>query len=187
MSIEISSLNPGVVIETKAVRLSVPPAGGRLSLRARGDAVAPLSAALGLVLPDRIGRRTAADKVEAIRLGPDEWTIHAPAGDVARISAACVALAAAHPHSLVDISGREVTLLVEGPKAAELLTLGCPRDIETIPPGEGRRTLFDGATVVLWRDAADRFRIDVWNSFASHVAQLLETGCRELAAEPAEP
>ena len=76
--------------------------------------------------------------------------------------------------------------IFEGPKAAELLTLGCPRDIATIPPGEGRRTLFDGATVVLWRDAADRFRIDVWNSFASHIGHLLETGCKELAAEPAD-
>lgn len=186
MSIEISSLNPGAVIETKAARLSVRPAGGRLSLRARGAAVAPLGKALGLALPDRIGRRATAGKVEAIRLGPDEWTIHAPVEDVARLAAACTALAAAHPHSLVDISGREVTLLVEGPKAAELLTLGCPRAIETIPPGEGRRTLFDGATVVLWRDAVDRFRIDVWNSFASHIGHLLETGCKELAAESAD-
>lgn len=183
MSIEISSLNPGVVIETKAARVSVSPAQARLSLRARGN-VEPLGAALELNLPDRIGRRAVGGSVEAIRLGPDEWTLRAPVEDAARITAACAELAA-HPHSLVDISGREVTLLIEGPKAAELLTLGCPRDIATIPPGEGRRTLFDGATVVLWRDAADRFRMDVWNSFASHVAQLLETGCKELAAESA--
>lgn len=183
MSIEISSLNPGVVIETNAARVSVPPARARLSLRARGNA-APLGAALGLALPDRIGRRAAAGSVEAIRLGPDEWTLRSPVEDAARLIAACEALAAAHPHSMVDVSGREVTLLVEGPKAAELLTLGCPRDIATIQLGEGRRTLFDGATVVLWRDADDRFRVDVWNSFAGHIAQLLETGCKELAAEP---
>ena len=130
MSMEISTLNPGLVIDTAAAKVSVLPAEGRLSLRAKADA-------------------------------------------------------AVHPHSLVDISAREVTLTIEGPKAAELLTLGCPRDIATIAPGEGRRTLFDGATVVLWRDAADRFRMDIWNSFAPHVAQLLQTGCKELAAEPA--
>lgn len=185
MSIEISSLNPGAVIETKPAQLSVAPTEGRLSLRARGNAVAALGATLGLALPDRIGRRAAVGEIEAIRLGPDEWTIHAPTRDAARLTAACAALAAAHPHSLVDISGREVTLLVEGPKVAELLTLGCPRDIAAIPPGEGCRTLFDGATVVLWRDAEDRFRIDVWNSFAGHIARLLETGCKELAAETA--
>ena len=183
MSIEISSLHPGVVIETNAARVDVLPARARLSLRARGD-VSALSAAIGFALPDRIGRRGAAGSVEAIRLGPDEWTIVADTGDADRLVAACAALAAIHPHGLVDISGREVTLTVEGPKAAELLTLGCPRDIDAIPPGEGRRTLFDGATVVLWRDAG-RFRLDVWNSFANHVAQLLETGCKELAAESA--
>lgn len=184
MSIEVSSRAPGVVAETAAARVSVLEAQGRLSLRAKGD-VAPLCAALGLALPDQIGRRAAAGAVEAIRLGPDEWTILAPAEHIARLVGASAALAASHPHSLVDISGREVTLLIEGPKAVELLTLGCPRDIATIPTGEGRRTLFDGATGVLWRDADDRFRMDVWNSFAGHIAQLLETGCKELAAEPA--
>ena len=184
MSTRISSLTPGLVIETRAARVSVLPGAGRLSLRARAG-IEVLGKALGLALPDRIGRRAASGKVEAIRLGPDEWTILAPADAVAGLTAACAAIYGAHPHSLVDISGREVTLSIEGPRAAELLTLGCPRDIATIAPGEGRRTLFDGATVVLWRDGEDRFRMDVWNSFADHVAHLLATGCKELAADAA--
>lgn len=182
MSTPISSLTPGIVAGTDAARVSVLPGEGRLSLRARAG-LAALGKALGLKLPDRIGRRATSGKVEAIRLGPDEWTILAPADAVAGLCAACAAIYGDHPHSLVDISGREVTLLIEGPKAAELLTLGCPRDIATIAAGEGRRTLFDGASVVLWRDGDDRFRMDVWNSFADHVAHLLEIGCKELAAE----
>lgn len=184
MSIEISSLAPGLLAGTKAAQVSVLPAQGRLSLRARGD-LGALDKAIGIALPDRIGRRAEANGIEAIRLGPDEWTLRVPAQDVARLVAACTAVYGENPHSLVDISGREVTLLIEGPRAAELLTLGCPRDIASIPAGEGRRTLFDGATVVLWCDGNDRFRMDVWNSFADHVAQLLETGCKELAAEHA--
>lgn len=184
MSARISSLTPAIVVETPAARISTLAAEGRLSLRARAG-VEALGEALGLTLPGRIGQRAAAGEVEAIRLGPDQWTIRAPADAVTGLAAACAALYGDHPHSLVDISGREVTLLIEGPKAAELLTLGCPRDIATIPVGEGRRTLFDGATVVLWRDGADRFRMDVWNSFADHLADLLETGSKELAAEPA--
>lgn len=177
----ISSLTPGVVIETPAARVSVLPASGRLSLRARGD-LAPLQAALGLTLPAKIGQR-ATGGIEALRLGPDEWTLLMPPGDVARITAALATVPL--PHSLTDISAREVTLLIEGPRAAELLTLGCPRDPESIAPGEGRRTVFDGLTVVLWRDAPDRFRMDVWNSFAAHAAHLLALGCRELAADAA--
>lgn len=182
MNMRVSSPVPGTLAESKAARVSILAAQARLSLRARGD-LAPLSAALGLSLPDRIGTRSATGEIEAMRLGPDEWTILAPTGEVERLVAACGAIYASHPHSLVDISGREVTLLIEGPRAAELLTLGCARDIDTIAVDEGRRTIFDGVTVVLWRDAENHFRMDIWNSFVSHLGHLLETGCKELAAD----
>jgi len=182
MSAWISALTPGILIETDAAAVHTLAAQARLSLRAR-TGIEALSAAIGLTLPGRIGSRAAAGNVEAIRLAPDEWTILAPSGDVAGLIAACAAIYKSHPHSLVDISGREVTLAIEGPKAAELLTIGCPRDIAAITIGEGRRTLFDGVSVVLWCDGEDRFRMDIWNSFADHVAQLLEIGCKELTAE----
>lgn len=185
MSAQISSLTPGVLVETRAARVSVAPAPARLSLRAREASVPALGAALGLELPGRIGQRSASGEIRAVRLGPDEWTIHAPAGALPALVAAAAAIYGDHPHSLVDISGREVTLVIEGPKAAELLTLGCPRDIDTIPVGGARRTVFDGATVVLWREGDTQFRMDVWNSFATHLGHLLETGSKELAAEQA--
>ena len=65
-------------------------------------------------------------------LGPDEWMLHLPPGQVGAVSASCAALMGSHPHSLVDVSGREVTLEIDGPRAAELLTLGCARDVEAI-------------------------------------------------------
>jgi sarcosine oxidase subunit gamma len=182
MNMRVSSPVSGVLAESKAVRVSILAPQARLSLRARGDLTA-LNAALGLALPDRIGSRVAAGEIEAMRLGPDEWTVLASISAVDGLIAACSGVYASHPHGLVDISGREVTLLIEGPRAAELLTLGCARDIDTIAVGEGRRTIFDGVTVVLWRDAENRFRMDIWNSFASHLGHLLETGCKELAAD----
>jgi sarcosine oxidase subunit gamma len=184
MNMRVSSPASGVLAESKAARVSIVAAQGRLSLRARGD-LAPLNAALGLTLPDRIGTRASAGETEAVCLGPDEWTILTPVGEIDRLIAACAGVYAGHPHSLADISGRELTLSIEGPQAAELLTLGCARDIDTIPVGQARRTIFDGVTVVLWRDAPDRFRMDIWNSFAPHLGHLLETGCKELAAETA--
>lgn len=184
MNAPLSSFPPGALADTAAARVAIAPACGRLSLRARGE-LAPLEAALGLALPGRIGQRSQAGALQAMRLGPDEWILQATEAGIAGIQSACAALYASHPHSLVDISGREVTLLVAGPRAAELLSIGCPRDIDMIAVGEGRRTLFDGATVVLWRDAPDAFRMDAWNSFAPHLADLLVTGCRELAAETA--
>ena len=188
----ISLLAPGVLAASAAAKISLAEPCGRLSLRARGN-LAALDEALHLVLPVRIGQRasqpsdefSAGGIAEAICLGPDEWKLHVPNPLLARIIARCANVYEAHPHSLVDISGREVTLEIEGPRAAELLTIGCPRDIHAMPVGEGRRTVFDGVMVVIWREASDRFRMDIWNSFAPHLLALLETGSRELAAETA--
>ncbi len=180
MTKSLSSFAPGILAKSTAAQVSLAPPTGRLSLRAKGN-LAPLNAALCLTLPLQVGQRIAVGGVEAICLGPDEWTLHA--SDVGPTVAACAEIYADHPHSLTDISGREITFLIEGPRAAELLTLGCARDIESIAVGEGRRTVCDGASVILWRDGPDTFRMDVWHSFAPHLLHLFETGCRELAAE----
>jgi len=182
MNAHLSSFTSGALVETSAARISTAASIGRLSLRARGE-LGPFGETLGVALPLSIGQRASAGETEVICLAPDEWRITTPVAQLAQTEAAFGAIYAAHPHSLVDISGREVSFVIEGPRAAELLTLGCPRDIETILPGQGRRTVFDGVTTVLWRDAADRFRMDVWQSFAPQVLALLHIGCRELAAE----
>lgn len=182
MNTHTSPFSSGVAAVSAAARVSVETPCARLSLRAGGD-VSALEGALGLALPHKVGTRSAAGDLQALCLGPDEWMLHAPLSAAAGLVKACAGVYDALPHSLVDVSGREVSFQISGPRAAELLTLGCARDIDTIAVGEGRRTLFDGSTVILWRDAADSFRMDVWNSFASHLLHLLEVGVRELAAE----
>lgn len=182
MNAPISSFPASVLAESTAARVSLAEPCARLSLRARGD-LAALNTALGLSLPEAIGQRAEAENLQALCLGPDEWMLHSTAPSTDTIISACEAVYGSHPHSLVDVSGREVTFVIDGARAADLLTLGMPRDPDSIAPGEGRRTNFDGVTVVLWRDGANEFRMDVWHSFAPHVLHLLETGCRELAAE----
>lgn len=184
MALNISSLTPEVLIETTAAKVAVQGEIGRVSLRARGD-LAPLNKALGLELPSKIGTRASAGDLEAVCLGPDEWTLCMPKGDVAGLQAACEGVYDALPHSFADISARELTLEISGARAAELLTIGCPRDLTSIPVGEARRTIFDGATVVLWCDAENAYRMDLWNSFAGYSADLLVTGAKELVAEAA--
>lgn len=122
-------------------------------------------------LPTRIGARSGA----ALCLGPDEWLLE---GD-----GAAEALAAlAPPFSAVDVSDREITYALDGPAVLDLLATGCPRDLAAMPVGTGARTVFDSVQVVLVRDAADRFRLTVWRSFAPHVRALLALAERELAA-----
>ncbi len=117
----------------------------------------------------------------ALCLGPDEWVLTAAGTDRDAIAAAFAALYADLPHSLVEISDREIAVTLEGPEAVTLLTVGCPVDVEGFAVGAGARTIFDGVQVVLYRDAPDRFTLEVWRSFLPHVLDLLETANRELA------
>ncbi len=42
-----------------------------------------------------------------------------------------------------------------------LLSVGCPTDLRDMKVGSGRRTVFDGATVVIHSDGQDGFRMEV--------------------------
>lgn len=174
------SLPVGLLVGSKAVEIHRAAPRARLSLRARGN-LSALNKALGLNLPDKIGTRTTKATVEALCLGPDEWVLIAD--DATPLIANCAKIYDTLPHSLVDISSREVTFKISGPRATELLTLGWPRDPSSVAVGEGRRTVFDDASVVIWRDADSTYRMDVWNSFATHLFHFMEVGCRELAAD----
>ncbi|WP_159587682.1 sarcosine oxidase subunit gamma family protein [Chelativorans xinjiangense] len=174
---------PGPLAKSSALVVSLLAPTGRFSLRAHAAVLPALSRAIGVDLPSRIGARASAGTIEVLCLSPDEWQILVAETDALRLSKGCASIYAEAPHSLTEISDREITVRIEGPKAADLLTLGCPRDIGRLGEGEGCRTLMDGATVVLWRDGKDSFRLDIWRSFAPHVVALLETGCAELAAE----
>lgn len=166
------------------VRIDEMPPVARFSLRVRPDHRAALAQALGLDLPPRIGDRAGvgagAGGREALCLGPDEWLILAP--EAPPLTAAAKAIYAQAPHSLTEISDREITLRLSGPQVLDLLATGCPRDVAALAEGCGCRTVFDSATVVLWRDGAAEFRMDVWRSFAPHVRALMALAESELKA-----
>ncbi len=183
MTVHVDLLTARELASSRAATVSLLAPVVRFSLRVGADERDALSSALSVPLPARIGQCSRQGETEILSLGPDEWLVLASESKAAGIMEACAAIYADAPHSLTDISDREVTLLVEGPKADELMTLGCPRDLDHLPEGEARRTVFDGVSVVLWRDGLQRFRIDVWRSFAPHVMSLLTTGCGELALE----
>ncbi|MEL6978180.1 MAG: sarcosine oxidase subunit gamma family protein [Pseudomonadota bacterium] len=159
------------------VRIGLAPEAARFSLRISPQAVAAADEAFALALPRRIGARAQSGGRSALMLGPDEWALRAPMVEAEAIEAAFAALAA--PHSLVEVSAREVAIMLEGARAAELLTIACPRDLRRFAVGEGRRTIFDSVAIVLEREAEDAFRIEVWRSFAPHVLRFLSTGNRE--------
>jgi sarcosine oxidase subunit gamma len=169
---------------------SPPPLSETLWLRAlpsacrwvlRGDSVARAAAqaALGLPVPGAACRAGRNGERAALWLGPDEWLLLAPpeqGGLAARLTRALGAV----PHSLVDVSHRQVGLLVHGEHATTLLASGCPLDLDLqyFPVDMCTRTVLGKAEVVLWRTEAQAFRVEVWRSFAPYVAAFLAEASR---------
>lgn len=114
----------------------------------------------------------------ALWLGPDEWLLLGlDAPDPSRLAASLEGAGASVPHSLVDVSHRQVGVEVVGDRAAALINAGCPLDLDpkAFPVGMSTRTVLAKADIVLWRQAGDRFRLEVNRSFAPYLVGFLRT------------
>lgn len=138
---------------------------------------------LGMRMPAFVGEVQSSERATIVQLGPDEWLILSDEPADALATAIAVGRIDA-PYSLVDISAREVRLVVEGPAAADVIASGCPLDTDLAVFSHARvyRTLFHKSEILLWRSAPDRFLIDVWRSFAPYVEALLKEAIRNETA-----
>jgi sarcosine oxidase subunit gamma len=152
----------------------------RFSLRIDPAEIARASGAFGLALPGKIGDAALSPDRSAVRLGPDEWYLRTSLNGQAPVESAFAALYATVPHSLVDVGHRDVGIEIAGADAALVLRSAIPFDLEAMPAPSGCRTIFDKVQIVLVREAADRFRIEVWRSFADHVWGVLHAASREI-------
>jgi sarcosine oxidase subunit gamma len=140
----------------------------RYSLRARGAKA--LAGLIGREVPAKIGTIEG----DMACLGPDEWLLRAPAGTA-------LPDCAGQPVSVVEISERQVCLVLEGPRAADVLMAGCPRDLDRLAVGRACRTVFEGVEIVVLRTGAYRFEVEVWRSFAAHLHLALTKAAAHLA------
>jgi len=157
---------------------------GRLSLRGGPEVMAVAGHAFGVTLPMQACRSTEGDMRAALWLGPDEQLLLVQQSEWAQALSALQSALAPLPHSLVDISQRQLALQVSGACAVELLGAGCPLDLHptAFPVGMCTRTLFAKAPIVLWRTAADSFHVEVWRSYALYVQHLLRLIGQEFEA-----
>lgn len=153
----------------------------RYVFRGNATARAAASAAFGVELPTAACRAAAAGARAALWLGPDEWLLLAPDEERAATGAALQAALSAVPHSLVDVSHRQVGVAVLGARAEWLLESNCPLplNLRDFPVGMCTRTVFAKTEIVLWREAPERFHVEVWRSFSQYLVGLL----REVADE----
>lgn len=117
----------------------------------------------------------------ALWLGPDEQLLLG--AEDSDIAAALGPVLRELPHSLVEVSHRQTALEVNGPRAAVVLSAGCPLDLDpsAFPVGMCTRTVVAKAEIVLWRTAEDIFHIEVWRSFAAYVSRFLAEAARDIA------
>jgi sarcosine oxidase, subunit gamma len=129
------------------------------------------SRGFGVALPTVACRTGSAGDRAALWLGPDEWLLLAQPGEGDVVLAALEDALAGQPHSLVDVTHRQVALSVTGPQARDLLASGCPLDLasESYPVGMCTRTLFAKAEVVLWRRSAEEYHLETGRSFSGYV------------------
>jgi sarcosine oxidase subunit gamma len=141
-------------------------------------------AAFGVVLPNEPCRAQQQGARVALWLGPDEWLVLAPPAAASVIAVAIAAKLAGVPHSLVEISDRNVGLMIAGPGSEDVLSSSCPLDLDVtaFPVGMCTRTLFGKAEIVLWRIAPQSFRLEVARSFLPYVIGLLDLAVRDAAA-----
>jgi sarcosine oxidase, subunit gamma len=160
--------------------LAVAPDAARFILRGDASVAGAAGAALGMPLSFEPMRASEAGERFALWLGPDEWLLVAPGEAAESVHAGLAESLAAAPHSLVDVSHRQIGLDVSGAKAARALNAGCPLDLSlgAFPVGMATRTLLAKCEMVLWRRGPERFHVEVWRSFADYAAQYLFEAAR---------
>lgn len=151
----------------------------RVSLRAKPDAIPVLSKALGLDLPVKPKSTVTKGARTAMWLGPDEWLIIDSAtssllDDLAKVKVL---------HSAVDVSHRNVGILVSGKGAEAVINGGCPQDLslKVFPAGAASRTVLGKIEIVLWRAGEDSFRVECWRSFSTYAYAFLQESARDVA------
>jgi sarcosine oxidase, subunit gamma len=110
----------------------------------------------------------------ALWLGPNEWLVLGAPGTASDLAAELKAAFVGVHHSVIDVSANRVALELSGPRAKELLSAGCPIDLE--PPawqhGKCAQTLLGRVPVVL-HERAESTGLLARPSFAEHLADWL--------------
>lgn len=179
-SVERRSALAGKTVSEADVSITVMPPAERISLRAPEASIASVSRALGLTLPQKPKTSVSKGGRTAMWLGPDEWlVIDEAGGDILADCAKAKAL-----HSAVGISHRNVAISVSGARAVAVVNSGCPQDLslEVFPVGACSRTVLGKSEIVLYRTAADAFRVECWRSFSDYIFTYLSEAARSAAA-----
>ncbi|MEE8173212.1 MAG: sarcosine oxidase subunit gamma family protein [Alphaproteobacteria bacterium] len=167
------------------VRLAEKRAVGKINVRANPANAALMRAfegVLGYTLPQAPNRTNGEDSRGALWLGPDEWLVTVPAGQVNPLLEALSRAAVGHHAALSDVSDARIVLTLSGPRAREVLEKGCSLDLHprAFQAGHCAQTRLARAAILLHQtDDAPVYDIHVAWSFAAYLWVWLEDAAAE--------
>lgn len=163
------------------VRIELLPPAASFDLRFHQRHLEAVDSALGFRIPRAIGTSSRDGDLRLFCLGPDEWRLKGPALAVT-LAAAFPGADLPCPHSLIDITHRDLEIEVGGPRVLDLVAGGCPLDLERMAVGGVARSVFAAAEIVLFRREETVFELTVARSYAPYVDGLLRRIAREFRA-----
>ena len=173
--IEQSALPAGGRVYGDILRLAVLPSRATLRLQLAQKSQKSLAKLLiaGRALPETMNTWSGEDPV-ICRIAPDTWLLLSSVHDGAALADAARTGCAKRSCAVTDVSDANVTIVVEGVRAIDILIRGCGLDIASLAGDACTRTRFAQLPVLLRRATADRFELLVDRAVAQYVFDWLQ-------------
>ena len=160
---------------------------GHINLRGNagdGRFTAAVHAVLGVAPPVRPNTVASDAGILLIWLGPDEWLVQVDKALRAPVLEKLRQALAGQFAAVTDVSDGQTVLVLDDPRATELLARGCPLDLHesVFPVGSCAQSVFGKTGVLLVRETPQRFAITVRRSFARYFYAALQDAARMVIA-----
>jgi sarcosine oxidase, subunit gamma len=173
--IEQSALPAGGRVYGDILRLAVLPsrAALRLQLAQKSQKSLAKFQIAGRALPETMNTWSGDDPV-ICRIAPDTWLLLSSLHDSAALAEAARTACTKRSCAVTDVSDANVTIVVEGVRAIDILIRGCGLDIALLGDDACTRTRFASVPIVLRRVAMDRFELLADRAVARYVFDWLQ-------------
>lgn len=118
------------------------------------------------------------------RVAPDTWLLISARHDGAELADAARTACARHACAVTDLSDAHAAIVVEGPRALDILVRGCALDFAAFGDDACARTRFAQLPVMLRRASPDRFELLVDRAVAKHLFHWLQDAAAGLDWQP---
>jgi sarcosine oxidase, subunit gamma len=173
--IEQSALPAGGRVYGDFLRLAVLPPRTtlRLQLALKSQKSLAKLRIAGRALPETMNTWSGEEPV-ICRIAPDTWLLLSAVQDGAVLADAAHMACAKRSCAVTDVSDANVTILVEGLRAIDILIRGCALDIASLAGDACTRTRFAQLPIVLRRVTTDRFELLADRAVAKYLFDWLQ-------------